>query len=54
MFKAYLPSNGTRDIRSVPIAFLLLILYIATSTSCCSIFIFLPLVVYDYNSSDLY
>ena len=45
MFNAYLPSSGTRDIRSVPIAFLLLILYIATSTSCYSISIFFPFVV---------
>ena len=45
MFNYYLPSNGIRDIRSVPIAFLLLILYKAVSTSCYSIVIFLPYVV---------
>ena len=45
MFSACFLSKGTSDIKSVPIAFLLLILYIATSTSCYSIYIFLPLVV---------
>ena len=54
MFRAYLPSRGTKDIKSVPIAFLLLILCIATSTSLSSIYIFLPFVEYDNSSSDLY
>ena len=54
MIKACLPSRGTSDIRSVPIAFLLLILCIATSTSLSSIHIFFPFVEYVYNSSDLY
>ena len=54
MFKACLQSRGTNDSRPVPIAFILLILCIATSTSLSSICIFFPFVVYDYRSFDLY
>ena len=51
MFSVAYPSKGDRDILSFPIAFFLLILSIATSTSFGSIISFYPFISY-YN--DVY